>query len=229
VYYDPSGSSIFRVSFWRCLFCYARTDCGFWFQFKQRAVGFSPHIWDPFGAVRRFLSGSEESVASWEPLKEALEKVAFAFLQRHKRPLVLIIDAADLIAEDDPSFFRHLQGFAKAGAGKGTMRVVFVCSESAALSLLQSNSAWRAKPYEIGDVIDSLAIDYLVRRNVPADRATNAVATVTGGRYTLLTQYADAFTIKTVEEWRDELYDRLLSTLVKLEISPKNPAFNWLG
>jgi hypothetical protein len=144
---------------------------------------------------------------------------------------VLIIDAADLIAKDNPSFFRKLQDFAKAGADKGTIRLVFVSIEGVALPLLHSNSAWsRARqPYEIGDISDSQAIDYLVRCNVPADRATNAVTAITAGRFALLTEFEDAFSIKSNEQWRDELYDRLLSSLKKLQIDPKNAAFKFLG
>jgi hypothetical protein len=180
------------------------------------AVGYKFVAWDFIGGWRRRLSGvngsedpvpsSDEPLASYRVLRRALKKTARAYKKKHKRPLVLVIDAADRVAKKDPDFFFTLQDFAKDCADEGILRVVFVSSEGVALPMLQSSSAWsRAlRPVEIGEISDEDAVKYLESRGVRRDEALDAVKTITGGRFSLLTDKA-TYNGKSNEEWLVEL------------------------
>jgi len=104
----------------------------------------------------------------------------------------LVIDAADFIAKRDPVFMKKLQDFAKTNADRGTLRVVFVTNEDSTLPLMMgSSSIERGKVIEISDITDQSAVDYLLRRGVPEDRAKDAVKNITGGRLIELNNYAN--------------------------------------
>ncbi len=118
-----------------------------------------------------------------------MKKTARAYKAKHQRPLVLVIDAADRVAQYDPKFFFVLQDFAKDCADKGILRVVFVSPEGVALPVLESSSAWsRAlSPIEEGEISDEDAVKYLESEGVIHDDAVDAVKNITGGRFSLLT------------------------------------------
>ncbi len=149
---------------------------------------------------------------------------------KHKRPLVLVIDAADRVAKENPKFFFILQNFAKDCADKGILRVVFVSSEGVALPMLQSPSAWsRAlRPIEVGEISDDDAVKYMELRGVWHDVALDAVKNITGGRFSLLMQRATLLMLESNKEWLAELEGRIEGRLKDREISRTHKAFFYL-
>ncbi len=114
------------------------------------------------------------------------------FKAKHDRPMVLVIDSADVLAKRNPDFFGLLQDFAKNCADRGTLRIVFISSDGSALPLLMARSAWsRAEkpPFEIGEIADEEAVDFLVKRGVPAADAEKAVKDITGGLFASLNDF----------------------------------------
>ena len=55
--------------------------------------------------------------------------------------------------------------------------------------MLQSRSGNRASVFQVNDISDDQAVQYLVSSGVPADLASDAVSTITGGRFRLLNEY----------------------------------------
>jgi len=105
----------------------------------------------------------------------------------------LVIDATDFMAKRDESFTRTLQDFAKVSADKGDLHVVFVTSEEFTMPLMTISSAVeRWEVFEVEDMSDNDAVDYLKRRGVPEGRAVPAVKSITGGRIVRLDSYAIA-------------------------------------
>jgi len=139
-------------------------------------------------------SGEEDASDSrWGRLQRKLLEVGKAYLTKHNRPPVLVIDAADKIYKEDPKLLFHIQALAKDGADSGCLRVVFVISETSAFEMLQSHShASRSKMFLVGEIKDDEAVDYLVSKGINKENATDAVARITGGRFALLNSYASA-------------------------------------
>jgi hypothetical protein len=95
-------------------------------------------------------------------------EAATLFFLEHHRPMTLVIDGVDALAREQPTFFDILQDFAKTAADSGTLCVVFVSSDKAAVERMKPRSSWsRARrPLEVGDVPDADAVAYLVKRGV---------------------------------------------------------------
>jgi hypothetical protein len=137
----------------------------------------------------RELPLSEEPSATWARASVVIRGAAIKFHNKHNRPAVLIIDGAELLAQENPAFLEQLQLFAKQRTDEGCLRVVFVSSDGSVLEQLQSRSAWsRArKPFEVGDISDKAAVEFLTRKGVEQEKAEEAVRDITGGRFELLT------------------------------------------
>ena len=199
-----------------------------------RAVGYAPPF-DPLASVFGWLGGQAPSTpradgVAWPELFRALQEAATRFHKKHKRPAVLVIDASDYVAKKDPLFFLDLQDFAKRCADMGTLRVVFVSSEGVALPLMSASSAWSRAlpPYEVQDIDDALAVDYLVDRGMARPAAEEVVRTVTGGRFALLLKVASAAAVKPIADIMNELDNKTDSTLKKLGVLPTHAFFHAL-
>ena len=105
--------------------------------------------------------------------------------------------------------FKDMQDFAKKCADNKSMTVVFVSSEGVVLPLLTESSAFsRAHaPFEVGDIPDADAVDYLTKRGVPRERAQVAVRSITGGRLWLLNFYVGAHRTKSDDAILREFYN----------------------
>ena len=149
-----------------------------------------------------------------QPLVDAAAK----FKAKHGRPMVLIIDSADRLAKQCPAFLELLQDFAKKRADEGNLRIVFISSDGSALPLMMARSSWsRAKkpPFEIGEIPDDQAVEYLMKKGIREDEAKLAVANLTGGLFVSLNDFATAslkgMTYEQLAEQRDRaLRKRLL-------------------
>jgi len=166
-------------------------------------------------------------------VRDVLLKAAAAFRTKHGRPAVLIIDAADYLAKKRPGFFSDLQDFAKVCADAGSLRVVFVSSEGAALPLMRASSAWSRllkPPFEVHDISDDAAREFLVSRGMDAPGAAEeAVRTVTGGRFALLLDAASAAAAaKPVSAMREELHVATNVVLKGVGLAPGHALFHAL-
>ena len=67
------------------------------------------------------------------------------------------------------------------------------------------------QPYEVGDISDEEAIRYLLSKNadLSRDRVTDAVLTITGGRFELLTTFEKNYKKDSNDEIRKQLYGEL--------------------
>jgi hypothetical protein len=134
-----------------------------------------------------------EPLNTFAAVQDSLLEAGSFYKAKHNRPLVIVVDSADFLAERCPAFLEFLQDFAKDCADRGTIRFVFICGDGPALPLLMVRSAWsRAeKPaFEVGEIPSADAVKYLQDRGVPKDIAAQAVAEVTGGLFTALNDFA---------------------------------------
>eukprot|EP01039_Chlorochromonas_danica_P001489 gene1489-1623_t len=190
------------------------------------------------GGVRRYLSGhskeEKESDMNYEPLathskrlRNALLEAASAFKKKHKRPLVLVIDSADRLAEKEPEFLEIFQDFAKDCACEGTLRIVFIFRDGSALPLLQGCSARsRAEePLEVGEISDEDAVKYLVSKSVPEPNAKRAVNELTGGLFMELNKYVQVHSTKTIEALIEDKNDVIVKVLKELQLPVSHPLF----
>jgi len=201
-----------------------------------RAVGYAPPF-DPLASVLSlsrlggqapFSRGADGVV--WSELSGALQEASARFHAKHARPAVLVIDAADFVAKEDAAFFLKLQNFAKVCADAGSLRVVFVSSEGAALPLMRASSAWSRAlpPYEVPDIDDPLAVDYLVDRGVARGVAEEAVRTLAGGRFSLLIRMPSTATAASLAALRRTLDARTNVVLKGAGLDPAHALFRAL-
>jgi len=199
-----------------------------------RAVGYAPP-YDPLASVFGWLGGQASSAradgVAWPDLFHALKEAATRFHAKHARPAVLVIDAADFVAKEDSHFFEQLQNFAKVCAGMGTLRVIFVSSDGSLLPVMRASSAWSRvlkPPFEVQDIGDDDAIEYLLGRSIARSVAEGAARTITGGRFSLLIDVASATANKPIAGITEELDDRAQSEVMVLKISPTHALFRAL-
>ncbi len=128
-----------------------------------------------------------------------LQEAAREYSKKYNRPLVLVIDNINILANEDPKTLKVLQMNAKSWSDEGLIRVVFVASEGSAPQFLQSkflnisnsndlgNSSWSraATPIEVGDLTEAQSIEFLKKRGVDENIAKD-IYSVTGGRIRLL-------------------------------------------
>ena len=141
---------------------------------------------------------------------------------------MLVIDAADYVAKTNPVFCNDLQDFAKVCADAGSLRIIFVSSEGAALPLMHVSSAWSRMlkpPYEVPDIGSEEAVAFLVRRGLDRSRAVEAVRDITGGRFSLLLDVASKPSVKSIMANRHRLDIRTDTTLLEPSLTPHHPFF----
>lgn len=96
---------------------------------------------------------------------DAVEKSAFAYMTRHGRPMVLVIDGANSLEQYLPGALRLLQEKAKLWADANIAKIVFITNDEETGSLLQkqpSNWSRAATPIFVGDLTKEEAIEYLL-------------------------------------------------------------------
>ena len=185
------------------------------------------------GAKRRIESTTKEEkvpdlkdepLATFTILMQPLIDAAAKFKAKYGRPMVLVIDSADRIAKKNPDFLGELQDFAKDCADEGNLRIVLISSDGSALPLMMACSSWsRADkpPFEIGEISDDQAVEYLTKLGVREDEAKVAVANLTGGLFVSLNDFATAslkgMTYEQLVKQRDRaLRERLIDSKIPL-------------
>jgi hypothetical protein len=196
-------------------------------------------LWDSFH--RLFTRETKEKAsaplqmyeprATWSPLAELLKEAAAMYKKKHGKAPTLVLDATDLVAKKDSTFFCEVQDFAKACADGGIMRVVFIFSDGDALPLLFSSSAEsrcdKDQVYEVGDISDADAVKFVVSRYGKEEQlATELVETITGGRFTLLQNYGKS--TKPLAAIRKVLDNKTGDDLNDANVAPTHPFFNVL-
>jgi len=143
------------------------THLTFWTQFRRRFFGDDRRV--PPTPLGLLLDGISEA--------------GVRYRQKHKRPAVLVIDNFTTLAKTDIPTFERLVKFAKKEADEGNIAVTFVASEGHTPRRLtaMSESSRLGDTVEIGDLGDEDAIRFLTERQVPDEKAREAVVVV-GGR-----------------------------------------------
>ena len=178
----------------------------------------------------RELPLSKEPSATWARASVVIREAAIKFHNKHNRPAVLIIDGAELLAQENPAFLQQLQLFAKQRTDEGCLRMVFVSSDGSVLEQLQSRSAWsRAhKPFEVCDISDKAAVEFLTRKGVEQEKAEEAVRDITGGRFELLIKYLDSSTAVGNDASRKELFKATRDAVESVGIGERHELFRTL-
>jgi hypothetical protein len=174
---------------------------------------------------------SEEPAGTWRRAELAITQAASRFYDKHKRPAVLIIDSAERLAKKYPAFFEELQDFAKDRTDEGSLRVVFVSSDGSVLEQLQSRSAksrMRKPPFEVGDVSDKEAVEFLKGNGVAEEQAEEAVRDITGGRFELLNDYLRVWRSAGNDATRQELFGETKKSLRLAGLSAHHELFRAL-
>ena len=205
------------------------------------AVGLPGVVLDEkYGVIRRInhetekmndLPLSEEPSATWARASAVIREAANKFLNKHNRPAVLIIDGVERLAQENPEFLAMLQAFAKLGTDKGCLRVVFVSSDGSVLEQFQSRStkSWMLdQHFEIGDISDKAAVEFLKGQGVEQEKAEEAVRDITGGRFTLLRKFVESWAAKGTETTRQELFDETRHALNMIKIDERHKFFRTL-
>ena len=184
--------------------------------------------------VRRYFEGitkekrepdmRSEPLSSFSLFEDDLFAAAEAFTSKHKRPMVLVLDSVDILANKSPEFLVYLQDTAKKEADCGNLRIVFITSDGSALPLLMSQSSWsRAKwpPFEIGEISDEDAIAYLIGKDVDKELAERVVKNITGGLFVRLNRFASGHREGMKYDDFSEIMDKstyVIMTLLKIPV-----------
>ena len=173
----------------------------------------------------------DEPLATFKRLRQPLMDAAAKFKVKNGRPMVLVIDSIDFLAKQCPGFLEKLQDFAKNRADDGNLRIVFISSDGSALPMMMTRSSWsRADdPYEIGEISDDLAVEFLTRKGVREDEAKLAVANLTGGLFGALNKFVTSSLKGSTYEQLVEQRDTALETrLLVLEVAFNHSLFQHL-
>lgn len=188
-----------------------------------RVVGYRPSF-SLRARFWRWIQGEKFKlpVLTWGQLQQKLDDVS----KITQQPLVVVLDSADHLFEEDPEFFAKLQRGAKAAADHGSPIYVFVLTKGRGLALLRSHSEWSraAVPFEVRDVSDDKAVKVLLAKydTMKPEEAEDAVRSITGGRFHLLYTFP---TSKSIAEYRSELFDATTASLNTVGLSPMHPFF----
>jgi hypothetical protein len=200
------------------------------------AVGLPLLTVDVEGTFFRFLNLDtnkvrEEPAGTWRKAAIAITQAASKFRRKHKRPAVLIIDSAERLAKKNPEFLANLQDFAKDRTDEGSLRMVFVSSDGSVLEQFLSRSAksrmWKL-PFEVGDISDKEAVEFLKRKGVEQEQAEEAVRDITGGRFELLNDYFRVWWSAGNDATRQELFGETKKSLRLAGLSAHHELFRTL-
>ena len=157
---------------------------------------------------RKYWLGKD--AALFNLLIPALQTAAAKFKAKHGRPAVLVIDGTDYLVKREPEVLRLLHALAKESADVGNLRIVFVDDDGSKSTPLISRNAWSraAEPFEIGEIPDDQAVDFLVKSGVDADYAKRVVDNLTGGLIVALNQVSGRDTSSREDQYNKDLESR---------------------
>lgn len=165
----------------------------------------------------------------WTAMRAPLLEAAKEYLEKHGRAMVLVIDAADRLVREQRDLLARLQDCAKTCAQRGLMRFVFVSSDGAARSFLQSRSAWtgHGELFEVGHLSSQQAEHLLMQRGVPRQAAATAVRHVTGGHFPTLESFLRMYNPKDsdVHAIVHEMDQKVAETMRRLNLLVHSEVF----
>lgn len=149
--------------------------------------------------------------ASLDMVLDTLKDAAIQYQQNHGKVPVLFLDGVDLLAKYDKELCCRLITHAKVLANEGILRIVLVSSEGNIMPLLEVLSAMnRALMYEIGDVCDEKALEYLMNNDVCEDTGRKLVECI-GGR---IIHLESCVVLMQIEGWNaEDVCERAKSSL----------------
>ena len=109
---------------------------------------------------------------------------------------------------------------------------MFITSGGSALPQLMSRSSWsRAEkpPFEVGEISDEDAVDYLTKRGIEQDLAEKVVENITGGLFVMLNNYVSNHQEgMTYEAILEILNTKTSKDLIHLQVSDDHLLFKRL-
>ena len=132
---------------------------------------------------RMYWSLEDNQADAFDTIMGVLQQQASKYRSTTGRIPILFIDGADLLAKYDKNLFVRVLIQAKILANNGDLTIVFVSSEGAVAPVIQETSVVTRcnKFFEIGDVDDDIAINYLVQKGFP-EKLSRKFVDYAGGR-----------------------------------------------
>ena len=114
---------------------------------------------------------SKTQEVSVDTIFETLESAAIKFVSVKDGTPTLFIDGADLLAKHEEVLLQRLISHAKRLANASVLCIVFVSSEGSILPLVQEMSVASrcAKIFEVTDIDDKRATEYLLKQGIPKE------------------------------------------------------------
>ena len=135
---------------------------------------------------RHYHQLPDNQLAGFDMVTGVLTRAAAAYTKTTGKVPVLFIDGVDLLAKRDPQLCSSLITIAKILANANKVKIILVSSEGCIMPFLELMSASnRALVYEIGDLEEKRAVEFLTRNKIAKDRA-KAIVTCIGGRLVYL-------------------------------------------
>jgi len=171
---------------------------------------------------------SEDQEVALDSIFEVLERAASKFKSAYGKMPTLFVDSADMLAKHEKGLFIHLVAHAKRMANAGILRVVFVSSEGSILPIVQKLSGISrcSKIFEITDVSDEAAVNYLTKNGLSRELSNKLIEFV-GGRFVYLISIINLH--KMYKKVYPELNDEILFRNIKEDIfSRKLASQRWV-
>lgn len=166
---------------------------------------------------------NETQEESMDIIFETLEAAATKFISVKGATPTLFIDGSDLLAKHERKLFEHLVSHAKRIANDGVLCVVLVSSEGSILPLIQELSAASrcAKVFEVTDIDDERATDYLFKQGISKGISKEFIK-YTGGRFVYLVKIKQLYQMyrRVYPEMSDEwIYKNTMSDVFLRKIN----------
>jgi hypothetical protein len=155
----------------------------------RRLLGYEKH------STHNSLLREEDPEGLWMALRGPLLEAAKGYKKKHSRAMVLVIDSADRLARHQPNLLTKLQEFASTCSATGSLRVVFMSSDGAALAHIRAGlpPPRRLELFEVGHLSEGEAEVLLMDHGVPREVATVVVHTITGGSFSAIKEFLSRY------------------------------------
>ena len=150
-----------------------------------------------------------------------LKEASKMFQAKYKKMPVLFIDSIDVLAEEDEKLVTSLLSHAKYLANQDLLKVVLISSEGSVMPIIRRFSGANRVPkiFEITDVDDSCATEYLIGNGIP-DKLSMMLINYFGGRLIYMVGSISQYNSYTKLGMTSalELYNNIISDLFARKI-----------
>ena len=176
---------------------------------------------------------SDDQEVALDSILEVLGRAAKMFKSVHGKMPTLFIDGADILAKHEGHTFTHLVGHAKRLANAGILKIVFVSSEGSILLVIQKLSGISrcSKIFEVTDVSNEAAVDYLIKYGVPRELSVELIGFF-GGRFTYLISIVNLHTMYTKlypTLTNEMLYEKIKHDIFSRKLTSQRWVINSIG